>query len=539
MLRTSSSIGFEKTTCMTLSRYVNEHRFAVYSDLIQRTHPRSTNLLFCLGIANTDLQATPENSAKIMLKIVAGEEPATFAFTARPTMYECRDVIQGLVSRARRDASNPPASEGGTSGGASATPPPKKEEKVVAMDDKSLLANFQLQQTLLKESKELGKVFAATVIHGGLKPEEFWSIRVHLLRAYALTTTQKKGPYNVLSTIKPTTGSDNTVNVQLTPEKVKDMFDQYPVVQTAYDDNVPRLKEGEFWARFFQSRLFKKLRGEKITHKDPTDPLMDRYLDDEYDKDAHTGAGSSDKISRYVDIGGNDSQASEAFGNRPDMTMRAGGSGRDVISVIRSINRLSERLAQKTEAPVEEAYDLALNDLRGDSETSYVKLNVRGSSNLSQNDPADVEMAPLDTAACKSYAQQQYDNPVPLAALVRPEYSEDYSQAWHNVQSAVTLQRGSWETVDENGMDPKVLNDLLVVHTTTIEFLRHFWHKFQEGSAECGAMAGSLAKCIKRIDAAVADVGDEEQRKKATNALSSLKDSIHHALKQYDIALRS
>ncbi|CAG83052.1 YALI0B12452p [Yarrowia lipolytica CLIB122] len=499
-----------------------------------------------VNLANvTNLQATPENSAKIMLKIVAGDDPSTFAFSNRGTMIECRDVLQGLVSRARREASNPPpsATGDGSSTPATATPPPKKEEKKVAMDDKSLLADFQLQQTLLKESKELGKVFAATVIHGGLKPEEFWSIRVHLLRAFALTSNQKKGPYNVLSTIKPTTGSDNTVNVQLTPEKVKDMFDQYPVVQTAYDDNVPRLKESDFWARFFQSRLFKKLRGERITHKDPTDPLMDRYLDDEYDKEAALAAGMPDKVHRFVDIGGNDSQAgSESFGNRPDMTMRAGSSGRDVVSVIKSINRLSERLAQKSEAPLaEKEYGtLALADLQGETGAEYVPLQVRQSdTNGNKKDSdGDVDMTPLDAEACKEYVHSQYDNPVSLASLVHDDYSADYAQAWGNVQGAVNQQKGSWETVQESLMDPKVLNDLLVVHTTTIEFLRHFWHNFQEGSAECSSMANSLAKCIKRIDAAVGEVKDEQQHKLAVGAMASVKTSIHHALKEYDIALR-
>lgn len=498
-----------------------------------------------VNLANvTNLQATPENSAKIMLKIVAGDDPATFAFSDRGTMIECRDALQGLVSRARRDASNPPpqVAADGSATPATATPPPKKEEKKVAMDDKSLLADFQLQQTLLKESKDLGKVFAATVIHGGLKPEEFWSIRVHLLRAFALTSNQKKGPYNVLSTIKPSIGSDNTVNVQLTPEKVKDMFDQYPVVQTAYDDNVPRLKEADFWARFFQSRLFKKLRGEKITHKDPTDPLMDRYLDDEYDKEAAIAAGAPDKVSRFVDIGGNDSQAgSESFGNRPDMTMRAGASGRDVVSVIKSINRLSERLAQKSEAPLaEKEYGLALGDLQGESGAEYIPLQVRqGVTNGAKKDSeGDVEMTQLDTEACKEYVHSQYDNPLPLASLVNDNYSQDYAQAWDNVKGAVNQQKGSWEVVNESLMDPKVLNDLLVVHTTTIEFLRHFWHKFQEGSPECNTMANSLAKCIKRIDAAVGDVQDEQQRELAVSAMGKVKGAIHHALREYDVAVR-
>jgi transcription initiation factor TFIIH subunit 1 len=54
-------------------------------------------------------------------------------------------------------------------------------------------------------------------------------------------------------------------------------------VKTVYDENVPRVSEDQFWSRFFLSRLFKKLKGDKVLPSDTTDNIFDRYLnrDDE------------------------------------------------------------------------------------------------------------------------------------------------------------------------------------------------------------------------------------------------------------------
>ena len=86
----------------------------------------------------------------------------------------------------------------------------------------------------------------------------------------------------MLATIKPKT-VDNVVRMSLSREAIHDIFDQHPLVKMVYDDNVPKLPEEEFWSRFFLSRLFKKLKGDKLLPTDNTDPILDRYLgrDDE------------------------------------------------------------------------------------------------------------------------------------------------------------------------------------------------------------------------------------------------------------------
>ena len=82
----------------------------------------------------------------------------------------------------------------------------------------------------------------------------------------------------------------------LSADRIRDIFEQHPLIKRAYDENVPKvtylvticgwqqLSEDEFWARFFMSRLKKKLSGERITDRDPVDDIMDKYLRPDYDR---------------------------------------------------------------------------------------------------------------------------------------------------------------------------------------------------------------------------------------------------------------
>jgi len=153
------------------------------------------------------------------------------------------------------------------------------------LDSKKLIKNLALQQKLLRDNVKLMRTFTEAVIKEGMEADEFWKSRIHLLRSFAIQNNQKKGPYNVLSTIKPVASSDNEVNVNVTRDKIKEIFKQYPIVRKAYEDNVPRMSEGEFWSRFFSSKLFRKLRGEKINLYDRGDATLDKYLyfDPDYD----------------------------------------------------------------------------------------------------------------------------------------------------------------------------------------------------------------------------------------------------------------
>lgn len=196
-------------------------------------------------------------------------------------------VIQALKTSATGTATGTPMPEsaGATAPGtpaalaiasaiASSTP------KTNVWSDAQLVADVQLQQDLLKVDAELASTFLETVLNGSVSAKQFWQGKVNRLRAFAIDRSQTKGAYNVLSTMKPKT-IDNAVRISLSREQIQDIFRQHPLVKTIYDENVPRISEGDFWKRFFGSRLFKKLKGEKHLPQDTFDDIVDKYLNTE------------------------------------------------------------------------------------------------------------------------------------------------------------------------------------------------------------------------------------------------------------------
>ena len=144
-------------------------------------------------------------------------------------------------------------------------------------NEAQLAKDLDLQVSLLRVDPELSNTFKATVVTGAVTDYQFWSTRIHLLRAYAIERSQVRGPYNVLASVR-STSVDGVARLSLSREQISEIFAQHPLIKTVYDENVPRVSEDQFWSRFFVSRLFKKLKGDKILPTDPTDPIFDRYL---------------------------------------------------------------------------------------------------------------------------------------------------------------------------------------------------------------------------------------------------------------------
>ncbi len=202
--------------------------------------------------------------------------------------------------------------------------------------NQDILNDSDLQESLLKSNIDLSTTFREAVINGSLSPAQFWSNRGPLLRAHAVEKGQQKGPYNVLATIKPKT-VDNQLRVNMTREKIHDVFNQHPVLQEVYNENVPPLTEDQFWGRFFVSRLCKKLRGERILPADATDEKLDRYLN--MPSDVPRKRIREESFPNVINIEGNEENNSKKQGNMPDFTMRP-----SKIPVVESINGLSRRI---------------------------------------------------------------------------------------------------------------------------------------------------------------------------------------------------
>jgi len=235
-----------------------------------------------------------------MLKIFSQQPSATepeqytFTFTSPHGARAEADAIKDALSlriQAAKAASGPlaigAAGAGGTSAAmaiANAVPSSGPRGAEPWWDYGRLLADLELQHSLLKSDAALGKTFMEALLTTKNGPtsdsqlgQRFWSTRLHLLRAHAIERSQKKGSYNVLSTIKPKQEGEK-MRLNLSPEQVRIIFDQHPIVRRAYDENVPRIENVRFWSRFFVSRLFKKLKGEKVVEQDARDQDFDKYL---------------------------------------------------------------------------------------------------------------------------------------------------------------------------------------------------------------------------------------------------------------------
>ncbi|VEU19954.1 DEKNAAC100188 [Brettanomyces naardenensis] len=599
--------------------------------------------------AIVNLQATPAATDKMMLKIGVKAEAkklegadthnkasdVLFSFKNRETMDEIKLSLQQIIARKKSaksiDESHPVAPVAAI---ATYSDNIGNDEMLAnLLDSKNLLKNLTLQQKLLRENPDLMKTFTEAVIKCGLDPDEFWSTRVHLLRSYAIQHNQKRGPYNVLSTIKPVASSDNEVNVSVTREKIHEIFKQYPIVRKAYDDNVPKISEGEFWSRFFSSKLFRKLRGEKINLYDRGDITLDKYLyyDPDYDgeeededvdklledqeakesekhsknnnynkkkrrksqseqqltaskKKVKLFRGEDEAISKCIDILGNQEDDPQLLGNAPDVTMKD-KQDPDLVNVLRTMNRLSRRMLSniKEDKPgsvLDDEFmeELQIRDLEEMENVEYNELKYTQRSNVSSNivpsellkkamtqsdlNPEVNDYDEFMTTFKKQFHGEEkldltsvyfqikksiYDSYKDVTDIVKKN-SKQSSQAWssRNLDSLSTSDRKD----ARSGIPKDRLESLRLTHSTSIEFLRHFWLHFN--SISMSSMSTnpnfkseliqvrkcffSITKCLERVNANLSK-SEGSEREAEERIMKPLIESLKRALKCYEDAV--
>lgn len=528
---------------------------------------------FSVGNINR-MQATPPTSSSFLLKVICtvpdNADPISyqFSFASRENLDATKTNLQNMIKKVQNGGND----ENGKAKTGSATTNEKEtaeikgpREAFVDLDAKKLLQSHELQQKLLKENKELMRTFQEAVMQGNLPATDFWSTRIHLLRAAAFSSAQKRGAYNVLSTIRPTTGSDNQINVSLTREKIHDIFEQYPIVRQAYNENVPKLSESEFWSRFLTSRLFRKLRGSKITGNDPVDGILDKYLvvyENSSNKRKVPDDESSVFVPQYLDIEGNEENDSQRLGNQPDITMQPGKTGPDSISLIRSMNSLSKRMLHGSEPAdtstsnheyEELEKELKFKDLDDEQEMApKIDLQLKDKASLglveTNGSSADQRINKEQLPQLINTMKNSLNGTFSLSEEISGNYNYDDIKA-ADKQVSETIRLRSMEcqstlSADEKwGGDARLLDQIQMCHATSIEFLRHFWIRFLSGDpSQAGAISKlvtALKKSMERIDAVSASSADEETQAKVKRSFDPLLKSINVALQKYDEALQS
>ena len=432
-------------------------------------------------------------------------------------------------------------------------------------DDAQLKIDIELQQSLMKKEPALKRTYMESrrtkpdTISDSQFNSQFWSTRTNLLRVHAIETRQKRGQYNVLSAVKPRQ-VDGELKMNISAEQVQLIFSQHPLVKRVYDENVPKLNEMDFWSRFFLSRLFKKLKGERINpDTDPSDPTFDRYLE------AGNDLGPSSRllsmsIPHMINLEGNEENqgGSKAIsGNRQDWTMRPTDVSK--IPIVRTLNSLSEKIMAHV-APsdinpadpigMDEASfnSLALRDLQGDEQENRIMLNIKAQGRFFSNEKSEV------SAEAASYANQvPHEVLSELQADVNSSLLNDDETGRYDLRSAIGVLEDSDSEDDEetkvahvggkaslmdaqkhifegivahrieingysqdsslSGLSQRIFERLTLTHATTTEFLHHFWVIFLSGdpdrAGELAKMVETLERAMDRINAVAADAETE------------------------------
>lgn len=512
---------------------------------------------------------------KVFDKPAEAAEPVTHLFhfnspsNARGEANTVKDVLTGLITAAKTpDAGVARASGSGEASAAMAIASAVASKQGSGpprwYDDNALKVDIELQQSLMKKDPALHRTYMEA---RRTKPSttsdtqfnlQFWSTRTNVLRAHAVDINQKKGAYNVLSAVKPRqVGGELKMNISA--EQVQLIFSQHPLVKRVYDENVPKLNETEFWSRFFLSRLFKKLKGERIAEEDGTDPTFDRYLDASND----SGLGQTLlrlNIPNTINLEGNEeNQGGISRGNRADFTMRPGSAAK--VPIVRTLNSLSEKLMAHVSpsdidpaAPIgmdEETFNsLALRDLQGDPEENRIMLKIKEQSQFfaheksassaeatlySRQVPSQVQsalQADIDSTTVGNHASGGFDLGSAIGVLEDSDTEEEedakqphvgskasISHAQKQILEGIRTRRMEIDGSDAQsslcGLSQKVFDRLTLTHATTTEFLHHFWVIFLSGdpsrAAELERVVEALERAMDRIDSVAGDAEKERE----------------------------
>lgn len=544
----------------------------------------------------TNLQQTPATSKSIALKLVVGDESYVLQFThkeeARKEQEQVTDTLRDLV--AAKKAKDAPqlapatgphtptdgAPEGKSAAMAIAKAVASKAQDESWYDDEKLKGDFQTQRRLLDSNPALKERFNQALKD---KPEsvsisqftsQFWSARIHLLRANAIEHAQKQGEYNVLPEIRyvrkvaEKAGEEDVLMLNITKEQISLLFKQYPIVREAYNETVgpKQMSQNEFWTRFFKSRLLKKLKGERISQHDERDLVLDKYLD----RPEGGSTYPTPHIPHWMDLEGNEQNHSQRKGNRPDEDMRP--SGNEKAPILRILNNLSEKMMahlppedSEAHAPIgmdEGTYEqLRLRDLAMDDLDNRVVLNVREQQRYAGGSQDDL------SAEAKLYAKQDPKKVLSsLRSSLRPSelgaddrgtlrldqaigYQSDddsdddeetpsnqtngtapkkklkvgshaaISNASNDIMGSIRQRRHAEATDPDplNGLSQATFDALTMTHNTTTEFLHYFWTLFLSGDAsksnELAQLVSTLDRSLDRINAVAQQAEDERQKR--------------------------
>ncbi|KAI8993080.1 hypothetical protein BD414DRAFT_483241, partial [Trametes punicea] len=423
--------------------------------------------------------------------------------------------------------------------------------------------DFRLRKKVLLGNPELAQLHRELVMGGHISENEFWEGREHLLLAQAAAESQKRGKPGQLVDPRPQT-VDGEIKIIITPQLVHDIFEEFPIVARAYNDNVPsKLSEEQFWSRYFQSKLFNShrasIRSSAAQHVVKDDPIFDKYLEKE-DDDLEPRRLREERVDTFIDLGAT-SVDHEETGNEKDVTMQA-GKQKAVLPLIRKFNEHSTRLLdtalggpaakrRRTESGDDRLAQLDLEDLHDNQTSAGILLDMQDRQryfdgravSMGEGVPSGpkidfrgaLEQAKLGTQDWPArLAQLKIEKKAGEAALIGMT---------QNVASRLDVKMRKHDIPDG------FFRQLTTCQTAANEFLRQFWLAIYppptesltlstatpaQKAAKAAKMIGYLSKTHEKVDAlvqAAQQAGVDPARVKV--ALKPVLDAVDKALEYW------
>jgi len=123
-------------------------------------------------------------------------------------------------------------------------PPPRSNpiDKTPRNIDGTPLTEFDYRIKVFHSNPSILALHREVVASGEMSDSDFWShpSRSSLVRAEKALAMQKAGRNAKIADPKAKADSNGMMTMNITPEIIRDMFEQFPVVGKAYDENVPK-----------------------------------------------------------------------------------------------------------------------------------------------------------------------------------------------------------------------------------------------------------------------------------------------------------
>lgn len=186
------------------------------------------------------LFASKPGGPRVMLKVVlaAGDDSHNFTFVSPTNPLRDRDWFKDHLSQRIALNRERDAQQASVQAQAAAAPPVTPAPAAPAPSS-TQATTFRLRKLVLQADPTLLQLHRDLVLTGEITEAEFWAGRQDLVDAVAAEQGLVRGKSGEMVDPKTVTGQNGEVTVKITPALIREIFEEFPVVLRAYNDNVP------------------------------------------------------------------------------------------------------------------------------------------------------------------------------------------------------------------------------------------------------------------------------------------------------------